>query len=84
MINIIIAKIRSIVNRFGINIVRYRETYYPPDFSSSNLETCTAVQPYTMRLNLSADAVSSINHPIDKYPIQIITSPDRSNLITPK
>jgi O-methyltransferase len=64
MIKIIIAKIRSIVNRFGINIVRYRETYYPPDFSSSNLATCTAVQPYTMtspeRVNSLIEAVSYI------------------------
>jgi hypothetical protein len=66
MKNAITTTIRSLIRRFGIDIVRYREKHavqagYPPDFSDTNIEICKAVKPYTMtspeRVNALIDAV---------------------------
>lgn len=66
MKNEITTTIRSLIRRFGIDIVRYRERHavqaaYPPDFSDTNIEICDAVKPYTMtspeRVNALIDAV---------------------------
>lgn len=57
---------RPLIRRSGFDIVRYREKQkvwvpYPADFSTSNIEICDAVKPYTMtspgRVNALIDAV---------------------------
>lgn len=60
----ILAMIRLLINRFGINLVRYQETNYPTDLTSTNLEICKAVKSYTMtspeRINALIDAVKYV------------------------
>lgn len=60
---------RSLIRRFGIDIVSYPKAHpvtvtYPPDFSDANKEICDAVKPYTMttpeRVNALIDAVRYI------------------------
>jgi hypothetical protein len=69
MTNVITPTIRSLIRRFGIDVVRYREKHdvqatYPPDFSGLSKEICEAVKPYTMtsseRLNALIDAVQYV------------------------
>jgi len=53
MKKMITTTIRSLIRRFGIDIVRYQErrsveATYPPDFSDKNIEICDAVKSYTM------------------------------------
>ncbi len=64
MLKIILAMVRSVINRFGIEIVRYRETKYPADLNATNLEICKRVKPYTMtspeRINALIDAVNYV------------------------
>jgi O-methyltransferase len=50
MLNTVVAKIRSILNRLGIDVVRYQKhkISYAPDFSDSNIRICEAVKDYTM------------------------------------
>jgi O-methyltransferase len=56
--------IRSVLNKFGINIVRYQSKYYPPDLVGKSLEICKAVESYTMtspeRVNALIDAVQYV------------------------
>ncbi len=63
MKKIITTTIRSLIHRFGIDIVRYQATY-PPNFNDTNIEICNAVKPYTMtspeRVNALIDAVHYI------------------------
>lgn len=52
MKNIITTTIRTLIRRFGIDIVRYPEKSpvqksYPPDFGDTNIEICEAVKTYT-------------------------------------
>jgi O-methyltransferase len=58
------SKIRSVVQRFGIDIVRHRKRTYPPDFSATNIAIYEAVRPYTMtsseRVNSLVEAVRYI------------------------
>jgi O-methyltransferase len=64
MSKIILTIIRAVINRFGINIVRYHKTNYPTDLNGTNLEICKAVEPYTMtspeRINALVDAVNYV------------------------
>lgn len=66
MKKLIATTIRSLIQRVGIDIVRYQENHsgqanYPPDFSDTNIEICDAVKPYTMtspeRVNALIDSV---------------------------
>lgn len=65
MKKVVTTTIRSLINRVGIDIVRYQrcreKQTYPPDFSNKNIEICEAVKPYTMtspeRINALIDAV---------------------------
>lgn len=50
MLNTVVAKIRSTLNRLGIDVVRHQkhQISYAPDFSDSNVRICDAVKSYTM------------------------------------
>lgn len=70
MKNKITIAIRSLMRRSGLDIVRYREKQkvqvpYPADFSTSTIEICDAVKPYTMtspaRVNALIDAVHYVS-----------------------
>jgi hypothetical protein len=58
--------LRSVIRRFGFDIVRYRKVHgtYAPDLSETNIEIFKAVKPYTMtsaeRVNALVDAVNYV------------------------
>ncbi len=65
----IITLIRSLILRFGVDIVPFRKGSrgklgYPPDFSEQNIEICKKAKPYTAtsieRMNALIDAVRFI------------------------
>jgi O-methyltransferase len=65
MLTTVIAKIRPLLNRLGINVVRYPERIsYSYDFSGSTVQICDAVKPYTMtspeRVNALIEATKYI------------------------